>query len=72
MGEREVAAREKSNERKWTRGARAWGAGGARGAQAEMGWAGPHLRSKPHGTHNHRQTSIREAKSKMELSNAHD
>jgi hypothetical protein len=37
--EREVAAREKSNERKGTRG-RAWGAGGARGARAELGWAG--------------------------------
>jgi hypothetical protein len=38
--EREVAAREKSNERKGTRGAHAWGAGGAWGVRAESGWVG--------------------------------
>jgi hypothetical protein len=42
MGEREVVAREKSNERKGLGGggARMGGAGGARGTRAKLGRAG--------------------------------
>jgi hypothetical protein len=52
--EREVATREKSNERKRL-GEGAHGEGtGARGTRAELGRAGLHHESKPRGTHNHR------------------
>jgi hypothetical protein len=56
MWEREVAAREKSNERKGPGGAHGeQGAPGARGPSwAGPGWAGPHRGSKPRDTHNHR------------------
>jgi hypothetical protein len=52
MGEREVAVREKSNERKGI-GGRAWGAGGARGTRAELGraglgWAAPWIKTPWH------------------------
>jgi hypothetical protein len=76
--EREVATREKSNERKRTgEGGHAWGAGGARGARAELGrarlgWAGPHCGSKSHGTHNHRSEIKRETESETRLSDARD
>jgi hypothetical protein len=63
MGEREVAAREKSNERKRPGGA--WGVGGARGTRAELG-----QNSMAHTTIDRK--SIREAKSETELSNARD
>jgi hypothetical protein len=60
-GGREVAAREKSNERKrpgegGTRmgRARAPGARGPRPGRAGSGWAGLHSGSKPYSTHNHR------------------
>jgi hypothetical protein len=81
MGEREVVAQEKSNERKGTRGARAWGAGGARGTRAEqgraepgcvgLGWAAPRVKTLWHAQP---QIGNQFAKQKSEkkLSNAHD
>jgi hypothetical protein len=81
MGEREVAAREKSNERKGPGG---MGSRGARGARAELGqprlgWAGSGRaglgRTAGQNPVAHTTTdlkSIREAKSEMELSNARD
>jgi hypothetical protein len=53
MGEREVAAREKSNEANGSGGggARAWGGQGRAGrtgpSWAGLGWAGSHHGSKP-------------------------
>jgi hypothetical protein len=71
MGEREVAAREKSNERK--------GPGGAMGARAKLGRAGPGRAGlgrtagqNPVACTTIDQKSIREAKSETELSNARD
>jgi hypothetical protein len=72
-GEREVAAREKSIERKGTRG-HAQGSRGRKGVRAELGRAGlgrtagqnPVARTTTY------RKSIREAKSKTELSNACD
>jgi hypothetical protein len=76
--EREVAAREKSNERKGTRG-RAWGAWGARGARAELdrvglGRAGLGRTTgrNPVARTTTDRKSIREEKSETELSNARD
>jgi hypothetical protein len=63
--EREVTAREKSNERKRSGGG---GAHGARGARAGLGQAGPGWvtpRVKTHDTHNHQTDSDREPKSQM-------
>jgi hypothetical protein len=79
MGERELATREKSNERKGTRGAHGeQGVPGARGPSwAGLGWAGSgrvghlgwtrlHHGSKPRGTHNHRSKIISRSKIRNE------
>jgi hypothetical protein len=51
--ERLLRGRNQMKERDQGSGARAWGAGGTRGARTELGWAGPHREPKPHGTHYH-------------------
>jgi hypothetical protein len=70
MGEREVAAREKSNEPNGSREGGAQGKGrGARGARARPGRAGPGRvtsRIETHDTHDHQMGSNREPKSKAE------
>jgi hypothetical protein len=73
VGEREFAAREKSNERKGPRG-RAHGGGHGRQGRAEPGRArlGRTMGQNPVARTTTDRKSIREAKSKMELSNARD
>jgi hypothetical protein len=74
MGEREVVAREKSNERKrpGERGTRM----GSRGHQgradrAGLGWAAPRAKTPWHALP-HIEKSMREAESETKLSNARD
>jgi hypothetical protein len=61
------------------RGARAWGAGGARGARAELGWVGSGWAGlgrtagqNPVARTTTNRKTIRKAKSETELSNARD
>jgi hypothetical protein len=66
MGERDVAAREKSNE---PNGSGEGGAGGGLGRQGRAGRAGPGRvtsRIKTHDMHDHQTGSNREPKSEME------
>jgi hypothetical protein len=78
-GGREVAAQEKSNERKRPGEggrmgrARAPGARGPRPGRAGPGWVELHRGSKPHGTHNYRsKNQFAKQKLKRKLSNTRD